>query len=793
MQNTTKEFNIKEDSLDQNQELQRLIFRIMPYWPLIVLSVLLGVVATRVYLRYATKIYAIKARVIVNDDSQQKAANLVDIMQIDTRNMSTETEKEMEILGSRELLGKLAENLQLNVNYGYKGYIKSFPNFRSMPFSLELEQPDSVIVPVSGDVHIVNDKIRFEDVLYPCDTFIQSNIGKIRWHINHENISKLNDAEWYVSVQPIASTVNQLQGSLTIEPISKQSSILALTYNDALPERGLNILTNLLSLYGSTTIDYKSKMSENTLRFLDERLKLVAGEVGNIEKDMQNFKTSNDIVDLSAQGTVILGQLSQTDSKISELDVQMDVLNNIQKYVASRNNSDNQIPATLGIADPVLISLLSQLYQAEFELQGIKQTSGSKNPKIGVLQETIDKLKPSILTSINNLKSGIRVSRQRLQGDNDKLNGIMNKMPVKERQLLDISRQQGIKNGIYTFLLQKKEEAAISAAGIVANYRILDRPEMAGLVRPEPPKIYIWYILVALVFVSLFIYVQEFSSTKLRFRSQIEGRTKVPILAEIAYQPNKINSPVVVEEGKRTLIAEEFRELRTNLNYVTFNSKDKSKVILVTSSIPNEGKSFVATNTSISLCLTGSKVILLEFDLRKPKISKELGINRNKGLSTFLVGSTLAAEIIQPYPGISNLMVIPSGPIPPNPSELISSSRLNELLDYLKQQFDYIIIDSPPVGAVTDAKILAAVADATLYIVRQNYTHSSFLELIEDINKKKILPNLNIVFNGIRVKPIPGYRYGQTYGYNYRYGYGYGYGYGYAENEKKGHWWKFWR
>src|SRR6185312_3855148 len=259
MQNTSNDFNIQEDSLDQNQQLQRLIFRILPYWPLILLSVLLGIVATRVYLRYATKIYAVKARVIVNDDSQQKTANLVDIMQLDTRNMSTETEKEMEILGSRELLGKLAQNLQLNVHYGYKGYIKSFQNFRDMPFRLELEHPDSVTTSISGDVHIVDDKIRFNDILYPCDTFVQSSIGNIKWHINHENINKLSDADLYVSVQPIASTVNQLQGSLTIEPISKQSSILALTYNDALPERGLNILTNLLSLYGSTTIDYKSK------------------------------------------------------------------------------------------------------------------------------------------------------------------------------------------------------------------------------------------------------------------------------------------------------------------------------------------------------------------------------------------------------------------------------------------------------------------------------------------------------------------------------------------------------
>ena len=576
---------------------------------------------------------------------------------------------------------------------------------------------------------------------------------------------------------------------LTYEPISKQSSILALTYQDALPDRGVNILTNLLSLYGSTTVDYKSRMSENTLRFLNDRLKIISGELGGIEKNLQSFKTSNEIVDLSTQGTVLLSQLQTTDTKISDLDVQMDVLNNIEKYVERRNNTDNQIPATLGVMDPVLNDLLNQLFQAEFELQKIKQTSGIKNPKIDVLQETIDKLKPSIIISINNLKSGIKVSRMRLQSDNDKLNSVLNKMPKKERQLLDISRQQGIKNGIYTFLLQKKEEAAISAASIVDNYRILDKPEEGGVVKPEALRVYVLYILSAFALASLYIYIKEFSSTKLKFRSQIESRTQVPILAEIAYQPNKNKSPIVVEEGKRSLIAEEFRELRTNLNYITFNTKEASKVILITSSIPSEGKSFVAINTSISLCLSGKKVVLLEFDLRKPKISKELGINRKVGLSSFLIGKATANEIVQPHPNISNFYITPSGPIPPNPAELISSPRLPELMDYLRQNFDYIFIDSPPTGSVTDAKILAKVADVTLYIMRQNYTHSSFLELLKNVHQRNILPNLNIVFNGIRTKKIPGYKYGG----GYHYGYGHGYGYGYSEMDNQKPWWKFWQ
>lgn len=789
MLNTTNDFNIKEEnSLEQNRHLQKLLFRLLPYWPLVLLFLLLGILASKIYLRYTTKIYAVKSRIIVNDDAQQKSANLIDIVQLDTRNLSSETEKEMEILQSRNLLSDLAKKLQLNVQYGSKGYIKSGEVYKNLPFTLEIKYPDSLEKSFSGNVEIVDHQIKFNNIVYPTDTFVRSNYGEIKWHIYSANVNN-KTGNWYITVQTIYNTVTELQHSLIIEPISKQSSILDITYKDPLPERGLEILENLLSLYNSSSVEYKSRISENTLKFLNERLDIVSGELNGIEKKLQNYKTSNDIVDLTTQGSVILDQLKETDTKISALDVQMDVLNKIKEYVEKRNNTYDPVPATLGISDPVLNDLLNQLYQAEFELQKTKQTSGAKNPNIPVLEETIDKLKPSILASITNLKTGISVSRQQLQSDNAKLNDALNRMPVKERQLLDINREQAIKNGIYTFLLQKKEEAAISAAAIVSNYRILDKPEEAGLVKPQSARIYGLFIISALFLVLIYIYFKEFASTKLKFRSEIETGTNVPILAEIAYQPNKTDYPIVVEEGKRSLIAEEFRELRTNLNYITFNTKERGKVILITSSVPNEGKSFVAINTSISLSLTQSKVVLLEFDLRKPKISKELGIVKSAGLSTYLIGKASAQEIVYPHPAIANFSIIPSGPIPPNPSELIGNQKLDELFNFLKLNYDYIFIDSPPVGSVTDAKILAKVADATLYIVRQNFTHSSFLELINNLQQKHILPNMNIVFNGIKIKKIPGY----SYGYGNAYKYGYGYGYGYTENEEKQkHWWKFW-
>jgi capsular exopolysaccharide synthesis family protein len=253
----------------------------------------------------------------------------------------------------------------------------------------------------------------------------------------------------------------------------------------------------------------------------------------------------------------------------------------------------------------------------------------------------------------------------------------------------------------------------------------------------------------------------------------------------LIYTPNESGSPIVIGEGKRTLIAEQFRELRTNINYLTLNSKDKCKVILITSSIPSEGKSFVATNISISFCLTGAKVLLMELDLRKPKISKPLGISRDQGITNYMINSANEAEIIKQHPSIPNFFIAPSGPVPPNPAELMGTQKLENLIESLKLQFDYIIIDSPPVASVTDAKILAKFSDVTLYIVRHNFTNSVFLKLINDAYQKRTMPNMNIIFNGIVNKKVLGYGYGKGYGYGYGYAYGYGYGYGYTVEEKK--------
>jgi tyrosine-protein kinase Etk/Wzc len=779
MYNSSTDFNDKEEALDQKKNLKRFFFRVVSYIPLIILAFLLGIAGAKILLRYTKPVYTIKTRVIVNDDSQRKSSNLQEIIQLDTRNLSSETEREMEILRSRDLINILVAKLQLNVQYGEKGYITSGQSFGNLPITLEIEQPDSVMSTVTSEVKIVNNKILFEKLYYPVDSFVESKWGKIRWHINKNYQTLISKNPNFITIQPLADAVNRVKGALVIDPISKLSSILQLSYMDEIPERGLTILEALISLYGTTSVNYKSRISENTMKFLDGRLRIVSEDLGVVEKKLQNFKTTEGIVDPGAEGTLFLTQIKEADIKMGELDVKMDVLQQIEKYVNRRNETNSPIPATLGTTDPVITGLLNQLYQSEFELEKVKQISGVKNPEIEVFKDQIAKLKPSIIASINNLKVDITASRQQLQLQNSKLTNTLSKLPLKERLLIDISREQGVKNAIYTFLLQKREEAAIAAAAILPNYRVIEKPESAGIISPVPIKIYSIGVFLALLLAVVIIYFKEFFNNRLLFRDQIESRVSIPIIAEISFQPHLLGSPIMVGLDHRSLIGEQFRELRTNLNYVTAVTKEKCKVILITSSITGEGKSFVSINTAVSLSLTGSKVVLLEFDLRRPKISQELGIAREPGLSNYLINMATENEILKSHPTIANFNVIPSGPIPPNPAELISSPQLAELMDYLKQQFDYIIIDSPPVGAVTDAKILAAVAHSTLYIVRHNYTDSSLLDLISDIQQRNILPNLNIVFNGIVTKKILGYSYGKGYGY------GYGSNYYSEQTEKK--------
>ena len=382
------------------------------------------------------------------------------------------------------------------------------------------------------------------------------------------------------------------------------------------------------------------------------------------------------------------------------------------------------------------------------------------------------------IIKILNIRSSLSTSKHDLQLNLAKANTILKNVPEKEKQLLQISREQAIKNSIYTFLLQKREETAISYMSSVSDSRVVESATSSS--KPLSPKTSMVYLIAFAIAMGVsvgYVILIDQLNNKILFRKELEQKTGIPIIGELM-QGEFSESSLAIRDGKRTMLAEQIRSVRTNMTY--FGLKDDKKVILINSTISGEGKSFVAINLAVSYTLTGKKVAILELDLRKPKITKELLGNKAKGVTNYLSGGTSLNEIIHPVNDIDGLYVIPAGPIPPNPSELISTKEFAELLSNLKQQFDYLIIDSPPISLVTDAQLLAAHADMVIYVVRHGYTPKVYMSLMSQLSQQKKFPNMSILFNG--VKPI---------GIN-RYGYGYGYGYGYIDEvkTKKTSWFK---
>ncbi len=760
---------IQED--DSSIDLKRIFFRILPYWPLFPIVIILLLAGARFYLKYQVPVYQLTTRLVVNDGEQEKGNNLFQVFRVN--NPDKETEREKEILQSTSLITQVVKDNQLNVRWTKKGRVASIPQFDNLPLELLLESPDSVKKMETGPVKLVAvNRVEFKGVIYPMDSLVGSSFGKIRWHLND---SSQFTNEWELVIMPLKSATRLFRGQLTAAPITKQSSLIDLSLLETVPARGDFFLNALLDQYGKNNVAFKNRVYQNTVRFVEERLSIVSDELNGVESKLQNFKSKEGIFNLGAQGEMYLNRLKETDQKSGEVEVQLTVLQKIEQYVNSRNRSVENVPATLGLSDPILMDLLNQLYQAEFEADKMRKLSGEKNPQLEVLNESLQKLRPSILASIKNLRINLQSTKDKLGLEEGLLTGQLKNIPQKERSLLEISRQQQIKNNIFTYLLQKREESILSAAAQVPNYRVINAPELSGQVAPKPILTYSLALAFALAILIIFIYLKEFTGNKVLFSDELEKATGVTVLGELVYS-KRGEEEAVIMPSERLMIAEQLRDLRTNLSYINI-AKEGGQVLLITSSISGEGKSFLSINLAAALARVEKKVLIMECDLRKPMVTKKLGLPKGKGLTDYLIGAATAEEIIRPLQQFENLSLISSGPVPPNPVELLMNGRFETLMTNLRTKFDYILIDSPPAAILTDAKVLAMVADSTLYVVRFNYTPLHFVDFIRQQALRKTLPRINLVFNGVVRKKVPGYGYGQEYGY--------GYGYGYGQDNKK--------
>jgi capsular exopolysaccharide synthesis family protein len=768
MQVTNKSFYQEEEG----NLFSEILFKYLPYWPLFLILLVLSGSGAYVYLHYAVPVYETAATVMVKDEKKGlDDSNLME--QLNLFGSKKLVENEIEVIQSRTLMREVVKNLDLYAPITQEGRIKSRSAYLTSPIAIQVRNPDSLWE--TNKVYFTFDSADREVVIagqhYPLGSWAVTPYGNLRFLSNPNYVAADKSRPLYFSLRNVRAVSDELLAGLKVTQATKLSSVIDLKIKDAIPKRGEDILNGLIREYNKAGINDKNALAANTLRFINERLGLISNELDSVEHGIQKYKTQEGIVDISAQGQLYLNNVGANDQKLSEMNVQLAVLDQVERYVQSKSNEAGIVPSTFGVDDPGLGQLLQKLYDLEVKYEGLSKTTAENNPILISLRHEMEKIKPSIMENVQSLRRNLTAGRGNLLNTSNSYASILKTLPAKERKLVEISRQQGIKNSIYSFLLQKREETALTFSSAIADTRIIDAAATTVMpVAPKPILIWTLAVLAALGLGAGLIAIREGLNQRIVFRSEIEKFTTVPVVGEIMFAP--AHDALVVTQGKRTVIAEQFKQLRTSLAYIGINSRKKK--ILITSTISGEGKSFVTANLAVSLALTDKKVVLLELDLRKPNVAHLFNVSREIGLTNYFIGNKDADHIIKRTDVSPNLFVIPSGAIPPNPSELILNGKLDELLQYLETIFDYILIDTAPTAPVTDAYILSPLCDATIYVVRHKVTPKGYIKMLDENMKVRGLKNLAIVFNGVKNRGVGGINYGYGYGYGKEYGYGYG-------------------
>ena len=772
--------------VEENEEgmMQQIFAKYLPYWPLFLTSVIIAMAVGYAYMKYTTPVYEAKATIIIKDEKKgnEESQMMESLNQLSSKKI---VENEIEVIQSRKLMDQVINKLDLYAPVYEKKRFRSVSAYLTSPVAVIASAPDSLNYFKKIDLQLINNnqEVVLNDTFhYPVNQMVQTRFGRLEFVAN----PKFNPAQpgpratnlFFSLVNP-KDVVTGMLSSLKVESASKLSSIISLTYRDDVPKRAEDILNNLIKTYRLSEIEEKDALAKNTLDFVNQQLASVGHDLDSIERKVQRYKSGTGAVDISTQGQLYLQNVSNNDQKLSEYQTQLSVLNQVQKFVANNENGGEIVPSTLGVTDAQLSQLLDKLNNSELEYEKLKKTVGENNPNLVVLRDQINKLKPSILQNIQSQKQNLTAAQQNVSQTNGNYNAILQEVPQKEKELLDISREEQNKSALYSLLLQKKEESEIAYASTIADNRVVDYAQAGDdPVSPKKPIVYLVALFSFMGFCFAGITIRENLNGKVLYRQELESRTAIPIIGEVAYEKSK--TPVVIEAGKRSFIAEEFRKLRISLSFLGIDEEHKK--ILITSSISGEGKSFIAANLAISLSLTGKKVVLVDMDLNNPTLEKILNVRQEEGITEFLLGKKDPEEIIKHVKMHENLFFISPGRLPEHPTELIANGRVNDIIEYLDSIFDIIIIDTSPIVLVTDGYLLTGLCDATLYVVRHGYTPKMLIRRIDETNRINPIKNPAIVFNGVKMRGVFKNNYGYGYGYHYAYGKSY---YGGGKKGKK--------
>jgi tyrosine-protein kinase Etk/Wzc len=761
----------------EDTHISQVLAGYIAYWPLFLLTPLLFLGLAFLYNRYRIPLFEANAKIIIKDEKKgsQVSKEMEELDIISTKKIS---ENETEVLQSRNIADNVVRKLRLYAPLKQEGKLRALSAYTLSPVSVEFELPDQIKSPEKSaeKIYFQYDKaantvrITGKQIDCPLNEWTNTPYGKMRFTPNKRHIPSVNGKPFYFELYAVRDITNGLLGNLKVATSSKQSSIINLTYKDPVPEKAEDILNEIIFFYNEAALLEKNTMVKNTLATLQERLQSVKYDLDSIERKIQVYKAGRGAVELNQQGNLYLQSVAATDSKTGEVRVQMSVLDQIERSVAGNSSGTTVLPSSVGLNDAALSNMVAELNKAQLEKESLKKTVGENNPVMQALDDQISKLRPGIIENIRTQKKNLNISLNNLSSATGRYNSMLNYIPEKEKELLEISRDQQIKTAIYSFLLQKREESELSYASIISDSKVINKAQAGSTPSGLGSSIlYGMALLLGLTFPILFINLKEALNGKIIYRKEIEKLTAIPVISEVSHNKDK-NKPLI-EINKRSLEAEEFRKLRIALLYVGIDALHKKR-ILVTSSIPAEGKSFIAANLAISLATTGKKVVLVDLDIHNPSMGKLFDKESHQGVSDYLIDTADMNDIVTST-DTRNLSFIPAGNNQENPSELLLNGKIEELVHRLEKDYDVVIMDSAPTVFITDAFYLTNLADATLYVVRHNHTPKQVIKRLDESLQVNPLNNPAIVFNGVKMRGFlkTGYGYGYTYTYT-KYGYG---------------------
>ncbi len=803
----------QNEAEEQGLDIQQLLFKYLIHWPWFVGAVFVCLVGAWIYLRMATPVYNISATVLIKDDKKGgntgSMAGLEELGLSGLINSSQNIDNEIEVLRSKTLVKEVINQLNLYVSYTDEDEFPSKNMYKTSPIQVNLTPQEAeklnapMVVKMSYytqgalDVEVTVGANEYTKHFDKLPAVFPMTEGTLAFFEAKDSLS-LKGIKKSVSEsvhRHITATINSPMkvarvycNNMTIAPTSKTTSVAVISLKNSSLSRGQDFIKQLLEMYNRNTNNDKNEIAQKTAEFINERIDIISKELGSTEASLEDFKRNAGITDLTSEAQIALSGNAEYEKKRVENRTQLSIVEDLRKYISA--NDYEVLPSNIGLQDVTLVKVIDSYNEMLIERKRLLRTSTENNPTIINLNTSIRAMKANVQATLDGTIQGLLITKADLDREAKRFSQRISDAPGQERQFVSISRQQEIKAGLYLMLLQKREENAITLAATANNAKIIDDAIADEIpVSPKGKMIYLIALVLGIGIPVCIIYLIDLTRFKIEGKADVEKITRVPIVGDIPLTNEKEGS-IAVFENKNNMMSETFRNIRTNLQFML---DEKKKVVLITSTISGEGKSFVSANLAISLSLLGKKVVIVGLDIRKPGLNKVFQISHKEiGITKYLAKpETDLIELVQTSEINPNLYILPGGIVPPNPTELLARKGLEDAIDILKKNFDYVVLDTAPIGMVTDTLLIGRVADVSIYVCRADYTHKNEFTLINELAEENKLPNLCTVINGV---DITRRNYGYYYGYGKRgkygkygtyYGYGKHYGYGYGKDLKK--------